>query len=146
MASSRALCTLAGARLISSARMMLAKTGPFLVVKSPALRVVDQGADQVRRQQVRRELDAPERAVDRLGQRGDRERLGQPRHAFDQHVTVGEQRQQQALDEVFLSDQDFSNLGPQANEHGAFLLDPSGNLFDVNRQSFPPQTKVSCAL
>jgi hypothetical protein len=37
MASSSALCTLAGARLISSARMMLANTGPFFVVKEPSL-------------------------------------------------------------------------------------------------------------
>ena len=35
IASSSALCTLAGARLISSARTRLAKIGPFLTVNSP---------------------------------------------------------------------------------------------------------------
>ena len=34
MASSSALCTLAGARLISSARMKLLKMGPFFTVNS----------------------------------------------------------------------------------------------------------------
>ena len=35
IASSNALCTFAGARLISSASTMFAKIGPFFVVKSP---------------------------------------------------------------------------------------------------------------
>src|SRR5260370_3763005 len=35
IASSKALCTLAGARLISSARTRLAKIGPLRVVKPP---------------------------------------------------------------------------------------------------------------
>ena len=37
MASSRADCTLAGARLISSAKTKLANTGPFLMLKSFSL-------------------------------------------------------------------------------------------------------------
>jgi hypothetical protein len=36
MASSRALCTLAGARLISSARIRLEKIGPRFCVKVPS--------------------------------------------------------------------------------------------------------------
>ena len=35
IASSSAACTLAGARLISSARMMLAKIGPFFTENFP---------------------------------------------------------------------------------------------------------------
>ena len=35
IASSRALCTLAGARFTSSARMRLETTGPFWTLKSP---------------------------------------------------------------------------------------------------------------
>ena len=58
IASSSAACTLAGARLISSARTMLAKIGPFLTDELPGRLVVDLRADDVGRQQVGRELDA----------------------------------------------------------------------------------------
>ena len=84
IASSSAACTLAGARLISSARMMWAKSGPFLTWKSWRLLVEDHGADHVGGQQVGRELDAGERGVDDLGERAHGERLGQPGHALEQ--------------------------------------------------------------
>ena len=56
------------------------------------LLVVDRQAGDVRRQQVRRELDAPERAAeaagDRLGQHG----LAGARHVLDQQVPAAQQR------------------------------------------------------
>jgi hypothetical protein len=55
---SRALCTFAGARLISSARIKLAKDGSFANHKLVLLLVIDQGPDYVRRQQVGRKLYA----------------------------------------------------------------------------------------
>ena len=88
IASSRALCTLAGARLISSASTMLAKIGPLRVWNSPSLRVVDQGADDVGGQQVGRELDSPEGSCTARRQGADGERLGQAGHALDEHVAV----------------------------------------------------------
>ena len=60
IASSSALCTLAGARLISSARIRLANTGPFLMRNSPSFGIVDQRANHVGGQQVGRELDPME--------------------------------------------------------------------------------------
>ncbi len=60
IASSSALCTLAGARLISSARTRFAKIGPSLLDELALLLVVDDGADDVGRQEVGRELDARE--------------------------------------------------------------------------------------
>ena len=104
IASSSAACTLAGARLISSARMMFAKIGPFLTLNVLRLLVVDLRADHVGRQQVGRELDARERRVDDLGERAHRERLGEAGHALEQDVAAGEQADEQPLDHRVLAD------------------------------------------
>jgi hypothetical protein len=66
--------------------------------------VVDQGADEVCGKEVGGELDALEVEVEGAGQRLDRQRLGQPRHALDQHVAAGEEADQQAVEQVVLPD------------------------------------------
>ena len=65
---------------------------------------VDIGADQVRGQQVRGELDAVEIAFHGLRQGLDRRGLGQAGHAFDQQVAVAQQADQHAVDELLLAD------------------------------------------
>jgi hypothetical protein len=47
IASNNALCTLAGARLISSARTKLANIGPFFTENCSSFLIVNHGADQV---------------------------------------------------------------------------------------------------
>jgi hypothetical protein len=42
--------------------------------------------------------------VDRLSERANRERLGEPRYALEQHVAAGEDADQQAVDHVVLAD------------------------------------------
>jgi hypothetical protein len=42
--------------------------------------------------------------VDRLGERAHRERLGEARHALEQHVTAGEKTDQQSIHHVVLTD------------------------------------------
>ncbi len=69
----------------------------------PILRAVDQIAHDVGGQQVRRELDAAEARLHRRREGADGKRLGQTGHAFEQHVAVGEQADQQALDQLFLA-------------------------------------------
>ena len=44
------------------------------------------------------------------GHRLDRQRLGQAGHAFEQNVTVGEQSEQKPVDQIFLSDDDVTDL------------------------------------
>jgi hypothetical protein len=61
---------------------------PLTKLKLALLMAIDVGADQIRGQQIRRELNAMEIALDRLGQRLDRCGLGQPRHALDQEMTI----------------------------------------------------------
>ena len=49
--------------------------------------------------------------VDGVAERAHGERLGEPRHAFEQHVTAGEQADQDALDHVRLADDDLAHFG-----------------------------------
>ena len=131
IASSSADCTFDGARLISSARMKLAKIGPLRVRKA-ASRDVNHRADQVGRQQVGRELDAVELGGQRLGQRLDGRGLGQPRHAFQEHVPVGQQPDQQPGDHLLLADDGFAQFGLQAVHRLGLLGHAILDLMDVD--------------
>ncbi len=77
---------------------------PRLEVEVAHFGPVDVGAGQVAGQQVRGELDAAEVALQCGGQFLDRGGLGKARRALDQQVAVGEQRDQQAVDQVLLAD------------------------------------------
>ena len=118
IASSSADCVFGGVRLISSARMMLAKIGPGMkrIARDPrgAVLLDDLGADDVDGHQVGRELDAAELEVDGLGQRLDEQRLGQARHAAQQHVPAGEKRGQDLRDDLLLPDDDAPQLALEA--------------------------------
>ena len=98
IASSSADCVRGVVRLISSARTMFAKTGPGLNSNCLGLRVEDRDAQHVAGQQVGRELDAAELAVDAAGQRPGQDGLADAGHVFDQHVPAGEQPDQQQID------------------------------------------------
>ena len=93
---------------------MLAKIGPGrnLNMPLPRDRVVldDLGAGDVGRHQVGRELDALEGQVERLGQRADHERLGQPGHADEQGVAAAEDGHQQLIEHLLLADDDLADL------------------------------------
>ena len=70
---------------------------------------VDLGAGHVRRQQVRRELDARQIGGEVFRQRLDRAGLGETRQAFDQQIAVGEQTDQHALDQMILAEHRFAD-------------------------------------
>ena len=70
----------------------------------------DARADQVRRDEVRRELNAAERAADDVRQRLDGGGFGQSGHALEQHVAAREKRHEQALQEMVLSDDEPPEL------------------------------------
>ena len=93
MASSRADCVLGEARLISSPSTMLAKIGAGPELEAPVAAVPDGDADDVGGQQVGRELDPAERAVDRAGQGLGQARLADAGHVLDQQVALGDQAQ-----------------------------------------------------
>ncbi len=87
---------------------MFAKIGPgrkyHLPLPGRRVFLDDVGAGDVRRHQVRGELNARELEIDDARQRMDQEGLGQTRHADDQAVAAHEQRQQHLIDRVVLTD------------------------------------------
>jgi hypothetical protein len=93
---------------------MLAKIGPRREHHLPAaggrVLVDDVGAGDVRRHQVRRELDAVELQIQDPRQRRDQQRLGQARDADDEAVATDEERQQHELDDVALADNPLLQL------------------------------------
>ena len=60
----------------------------------------------VGRDEVGRELDAGERATERLRQRGNRQRLAEAGHTLEQAVAAGEQADEHTLEDPFLTDDD----------------------------------------
>ena len=133
MACRRAACVLGGVRLISSARTMLAKIGPGTKRKLPLaggdVFLDDLGAGDVAGHEVGRELDAAELQVQRPGQRGDRQRLGQAGHADGQAVAAGEQADQHLLDHLLLADDHLVDLAPEVL---AGTLHPVDGLFGAH--------------
>ena len=65
----------------------------------------------VRRHQVGRELHALERQMQHVADRLDQQRLGQSRHADQQHVALAEHCRQHLLDHFALPDDDFAQFG-----------------------------------
>ena len=90
---------------------------PALEHEALVLRAVDLGAGEIRGQQVGGELHAVEAALDTCAERLDGGRLGQPRRALDQQVTIGQQRHQQPLDQRPLTDDAGLEFGAQTREH-----------------------------
>ena len=81
-----------------------------------AARIVNQRADQIGGQQVRRELQPLKTGLDGGRQRFDGQRFGQAGNAFEQDVAVGEQAEQEPIDEIFLADHDLADLLAQGRE------------------------------
>ena len=111
--SSSADWTLAGARLISSARTKFVNTGPELGLERAVVGAPDAGADEVARNEVGRELDPLELDVERLRERLDREGLGETGDALEQQVAAREQRDEHALEHRVLADDDPPDLEQQ---------------------------------
>ncbi len=79
------------------------KQRPLAEFERALLRSIDIGAGEVCRQEVRRELQAVEIALDALGEDFDGAGLGQPRRAFHQQMAVAQQSDQHPIDEVRLA-------------------------------------------
>ena len=86
--------------------------------------VVDEGADEVGRQQVGSELDALEADRQRPRQGLDGQRLGEAGDPLDQQVAAAEHADQHAVDEVLLADQYLAQLGFDLAEGERLLGEP----------------------
>ena len=91
MLSSRLACVFGDERLISSASTMLAKIGPGRNSKLRGPLVEHAHAGDVAGQQVGRELDAREAAVDGAGERLGEKGLAHAGVVFDDQMTAGQQ-------------------------------------------------------
>jgi len=77
------------------------------------------GADDVAGQQVGRELDALELDAEGGAEGFDEQGLGEAGHAFEEDVAVGEEGDEQALNDGVLADDGFADFFTQ-------FLGPSG--------------------
>src|SRR5829696_3909925 len=75
------------------------------------LLVVDRQTGDVQRQEVRRELDSPERAPEAARDRLGEDRLAGARHVLDQQVATTHQRDQREAHLVVLPDDDTLDVG-----------------------------------
>ena len=82
---------------------MFAKIGPVLELEFVELGIVHGNAKHVGRQQVARELNAMEVAVERSRQRMPECGLADTRNVFDQQVALREQRHDRQLDRFLLA-------------------------------------------
>ena len=85
--------------------------------KFAGLRLEDHRAHDVAGQQIRGELDALELDAQGDADRFDEQGFGEAGHALQQHVAIGEQRYEQALDNGILADHGLADfltkfLGP----------------------------------
>jgi hypothetical protein len=93
--------------------------------------VVDDGADEIRRQEVRRELHTRELRADGVAERAHRQRLRESGHALEQDVAATEQADEDALDHVGLADDHLADLGHQVVDEAALLGDELVQCADV---------------
>jgi hypothetical protein len=66
--------------------------------------IVHLRSNDIGRSQIRRELNAMERRVDRFGERPNRQRLREPGHSFEEDVAAGEKSDEKPVDQVLLTD------------------------------------------
>ena len=71
--------------------------------------IVDERADDVRWQQVGRKLNTAECRVNRRCERADGERFCEAGHAFEEDVSIRQQADEQAVNEMLLADDDFAD-------------------------------------
>jgi hypothetical protein len=74
-------------------------------IRNKAGKSVDVGGEEVWRKR-----DAPELEPERLRESVARKRLREARHAFEEDVSVGDHGEDEAVDELFLPDDDLANL------------------------------------
>ena len=108
--SSSADWTLAGRAVDLVGEQEVGEDGAQLDIEAGLVRAVDARPDEVGRHQVRRELDALERAAEDVGEGLDRERLGEAGHALEEEVAARQQADEDPLEHRVLADDDPPDL------------------------------------
>ena len=112
IASSSADCVFGGGAVDLVGEHEVAEDRSLLEAEPPLAALLDDDvrADDVGRHEVRRELDAAEAEVQRLGHRAHQHRLAEPGHALEQRVRSGQQADQRLPDELLLADDERPDL------------------------------------
>jgi len=76
-------------------------------------RVIDHRADNVRWKHVRRELKTAEAQTHGARERFERQGFGETGHAFKENMTVADEPDNEALDEVLLPDDHAADFLPE---------------------------------
>ncbi len=95
------------------------------------MRLIDQGPDEIRRQEVRGELQTVKSGVDAAGEAGDGQGFRQAGDALDEDVAVGEDADEQVPEHLLLADDDLVDFVVQAAERPAGGLDDGTDVLDV---------------
>jgi hypothetical protein len=107
-------------RLISSARRRFAETGPFTENQFAlaGFRIVHETfrTRDVRREEIRGELNAFERKIERIRDRADERRFRESRHADEETVSPREERHEQEVRDFAEPD---DAIGHAASDRGA---------------------------
>ena len=110
------LCARAGAvDLVCQDDLGGQRAGPELELAGLLVEYAD--ARDIRRQQVRRELNALEHALQRAGQRLGQRRLADAGHILQQHVPLAQEGDQQQIDDLLFPHDDAADIGPQRPGH-----------------------------
>ena len=80
----------------------IGENGTLLHAETLLLLAIDERTDDIGRKEVGGELHAAEFGIDELCERFDGQRFGQTGHAFEEHVSVGEQTDEKGFDKMFL--------------------------------------------
>ena len=92
---------------------------------------INEGTDDIGRQEVRGKLDTAELGIDRLRESINRESLGKARDSLEKDMSISEKTDQEIVNEVFLADNDLSHLDRKKVNERAFPFDALIELLDV---------------
>src|SRR4030095_3046777 len=70
-------------------------------------------AQNVRRHEVGRKLNAAKGKIQHFAERADEQRFAKARHAFQKHMAPGEERDEGAIYDGFVPDDDLAYLGAE---------------------------------
>jgi hypothetical protein len=120
----------------------IGKDRAFARFERAVARHIDHRADQVGRQQVRRELNPLEAGRQGFGQGLDGRRLGQTRHALQEDMPVGQQAHQQAGDHFLLADDGLAKFRAQPVDQLRLFRDPVFDLMNIHAHHSAPLSVV----
>ena len=105
--------------------------GAFAGGEAAGLRIVNLGADDVGGEHVGGELEAGEFDAQGGGEGFDGEGFGEAGDAFEEDVAVGQEADDEALDEVGLADDDLADFVEEGTDEGGGALDFVVDCFDA---------------